>query len=115
MIERVGIDVVEVARIAKAMANPRFAEKILTQEEIQQLETVSPMRLAGRWAAKEAIAKAVSTQLTWHDVVIFNDSAGQPHATILSPQFNIQTHRVHLSISHERGLAAAVAVLERLN
>lgn len=114
MIERVGIDVVEVSRIENAMKNPRFAEKILSQVELRQLSPINAMRLAGRWAGKEAIAKAISTELTWKDVEIVNDEAGQP-VPLVHRLFDSKTHRIHLSISHERGLAAAVAVLERIS
>ncbi len=114
MIERIGIDVVEVSRIAVAIYNPRFLKKILTPAEREQLLPLKDFRVAGRFAAKEAIAKAVSTRLTWQEVEILNDESGQPVVRISNLIFNPNTHRLHLSISHERGLAAAVAVLERI-
>ena len=114
MIERIGIDVVEVARIKRAMQNPRFVNRILTAMERENLPPLTNSRIAGRWAAKEAIAKAVSTKLTWQEVEILNDADGQPCASICSPYFNPETHRILISISHEKGIAAAVAVLERL-
>ncbi len=60
MIVGLGIDIVEVARIAEAMKNPRFIERILTPIEREFCTT--PQKVAGRWAAKEAIAKAVGLQ-----------------------------------------------------
>jgi holo-[acyl-carrier protein] synthase len=107
MIKGVGIDVVEVARIEEAMANPRFLRRILTSSEIR--EGLNAQSLAGRWAAKEAIAQAVGTHLGWQDVEIANDESGAPFTRILTGTFAGQ---IHLSISHERGVAAAVAIWE---
>jgi holo-[acyl-carrier protein] synthase len=112
MIVRVGIDVVEVERIARAMRSPGFLKRILTPCERETITT--PLRVAGRWAAKEAIAKAVGVGLTWQDVEILNDPSGEPVATVRHALFEAAGHRLHLSISHEKGIAAAVAVLERI-
>lgn len=106
------MDVIEVSRIAAAMRDPRFVEKILTPSERATIST--PMRVAGRWAAKEAIAKAVHIGLTWQDVEILNGPQGEPVASILNGRFDEKTFRLHVSISHERGIAAAMAVLERI-
>lgn len=105
MIRGLGIDVVEVARISEAMENPRFIERILTLGERSQELTL--MRIAGRWAAKEAIAKAVTMKLSWQDVEITNDDTGQPYAHVDHPDW---TGDLMISISHERGIAAAVAI-----
>lgn len=109
MIEAIGFDLVEVSRIEEALLREGFRERILTPRERE----INPGArfVAGRWAAKEAIAKAVGIHLTWQQVEILNDANGKPVATVegLSADF-----RVHLSISHERGHAAAVAVLERV-
>lgn len=112
MIERVGIDVVEVVRIERAMRNPSFVKRILTPTERQSI--MSPIRVAGRWAAKEAIAKAIGSGLSWQDVEITNEPSGQPRANVRHTLIESGSHRLHVSISHERGIAAAVAVLERL-
>lgn len=125
MIRGLGIDVVEVSRIEDAMRNPRFLERILTKRE--RSGRLTPAFVAGRWAAKEAVAKAVHTHLRWHDVEIENDESGRPIAVLsidpyregpapsssgsVSPAKRAVS-RIHLSISHERGLAAAVAVWE---
>ena len=110
MILGIGIDIVEVARISKAMKSSKFIERVLTESE-RRIE-LSPQRVAGRWAAKEAVAKALSCDLHWHDVEISNDDLGAPVVRILK-QNVLKTHsRVWISISHERGHAAAVAVWE---
>lgn len=107
MITGLGIDVVEVARIERAMRRPGFLQRILTPAE--QALDLTPSRVAGRWAAKEALAKAIDLALTWQDIEILNDAQGKPVVTFANPPKGLT---VHVSISHERGLAAAVAVVE---
>lgn len=107
MIVAVGVDIVEVSRIQEALRNPRFAARILTPEELALGS--SAQFVAGRWAVKEAIAKAVGTHLTWHDVSVLPDDSGRPVAhVLLEPGL-----RLHVSISHEKGHAVGMAVLER--
>ena len=111
MIVGLGVDVVSIARIRAAMKNPRFLERILTETERKTLLT--PERVAGRWAAKEALSKALPALNNWHDVEVFNDDAGAPFAK-LSERLALEPGTsLHLSISHESGYAAAVAVVEK--
>ena len=106
MIRAVGVDIVSVARIAHAMRRPRFAERILTAAERQAC--TGPEWLAGRWAAKEAVAKCWPVPLRWLDVEVLPTEAGPPLVTVEGRQVS----RLHLSISHERESAVAFAVLE---
>jgi holo-[acyl-carrier protein] synthase len=113
VIRGLGIDVVSIDRIKAAMENPRFLERILTDKE--RLTPLTPERVAGRWAAKEAMSKALPQLDNWHDVEVFNDESGAPYAVLgerlkLEPGWNL-----HLSISHESGYAAAVAIVESAN
>lgn len=112
MVVGLGIDLVEVARIEEAMRNPRFIFRILTDDERTICRT--PHCVAGRWAAKEAIAKAVGLPLTWQQVEVMPDATGAPRVTIEHSSFDPVRLRIHVSITHERTHAAAVAVLERL-
>lgn len=112
MVVGLGIDLVEVSRIRRAMENPRFVYRILTDYEREICNT--PAKVAGRWAAKEAIYKAVGIPLHWHDIEVVNDELGAPRAIIRSHQFDSKRLRLNVSITHERGHAAAVAVLERI-
>jgi holo-[acyl-carrier protein] synthase len=111
MIVGLGTDLVEIARIKHAMKNPRFIERILTEAEREICTT--PERVAGRWAAKEAIAKAVGLHLTWQQVEILPDELGSPRAMIDSAYFDRRRLKLHVSITHERTHAMAVAILER--
>lgn len=112
MIVGIGLDLVDVKRIRRAMANPRFVARILTPDERVHCRTAESV--AGRWAAKEAIAKAIGLELTWQQVEIVGGPNGVPVANMLSPTFKMAEHRIHVSITHERGHAAAVAILEKL-
>lgn len=112
MIVRIGIDIVEVARIERAMRRPGFLERILTPEERVLCKT--PARVAGRWAAKEAIAKVVGLSLGWQEVEILADETRAPRAVVHSRKWNPRKFRLHISITHEKNIAAAVAILESL-
>lgn len=111
MIVGLGTDIVEIARIRRAMENPRFVYRILTDQEREICKSVQ--QVAGRWAAKEAIAKAVGLHLTWQQVEILPDEIGAPRVKVDSPHFDRSRLRLHVSISHERTHAVAVAILER--
>lgn len=112
MIVGLGLDLVDIRRIEDAMQNPRFIFRVLTDAERAMCRT--PQCVAGRWAAKEAIAKAVGLPLTWQDVEVLPDETGAPKVRIANPNFDPVRLRIHVSITHERDHAAAVAVLERL-
>lgn len=105
MIRGVGVDIVEVTRIRDAMVHPRFVERILTPAERSRELTVD--YVAGRWAVKEAVAKAVSITLRWHDLEVVNDPDGRPVVRFLA---SAPIGDVHVSISHEKGHAVGFAV-----
>lgn len=111
MIVGLGIDVVSIERIRVAMENPRFLRRILTERELAMELTVE--RVAGRWAAKEALSKALPKLQNWHDVEIENDDAGAPVAVVVGAGIVEPGLNLLVSISHESGYAAAVAVVER--
>lgn len=111
MIVGLGIDIVEVARVKRAMRRPRFISRILTPEEREF--SVTPMQVAGRWAAKEAVYKALGLSLRWHQITILPDAMGVPSVKIDSPHFDGGRLKVKVSITHERNYAAAVALVER--
>lgn len=114
MIVAVGLDLVDVERITAAMQNPKFLSRILTPAERCEVGD-DPMRVAGRWAAKEAAYKALGIpSLKWQDVEIQGGGKQAPKIVVSHPEFNSQSLRIHLSLSHERGHAAAVVILEAL-
>ncbi len=104
------MDIVSVDRIARAMENPKFLERILTSDE-RDLD-LSPMRVAGRWAAKEALYKALRGGVQWQDVSILSTKAGAPEVVWHRPGIFPENARVHVSLSHEHNQAIAFVVIE---
>ncbi len=123
MIVGIGTDIVEIARIAKVLERrgDAFARRILTTAEYAQyLQKKDKDRfLAKRYAAKEAVVKALGTGfrqgVSWQHIEISNNSLGQPsfhlqkRAHELSQQKNIYEH--HLSLSDEREYVVAFVVM----
>lgn len=106
MVVSVGIDTVEIERIECAMAQPKFLERILTPEERSRCRSAETV--AGRWAAKEAIWKCLPSIRSWQDVEILDDPSGKPVPRLALPP----GWRVHISITHDRRFATAVAIME---
>lgn len=126
MIYGIGTDLCEVARIAAACARfgtARFAKRILRDEEIAQLPRArDPVRfLAMRFAAKEALVKAMGTgfrQGVWlRDVGMVQEPSGRP-VPVFSPAARARLDAAgagegHISLSDEAGMVVAVAVILR--
>ena len=115
MIIAVGIDVCDVARfVAELDRVPRLREKIFTAEE-RDLPDAS---LAARFAAKEAIAKALGAPagMRWHDCTVHRISGAAPlveiRGTVAARAAALGITRWHLSISHDAGIASAMVVAE---
>ncbi len=121
-IHGIGIDVVEVERIASSMAEfgERFATRIFTARERAYCEAQKRPELhyAARFAAKEAVAKAFGTgigkELGWLDMEIVRKDSGEPQLILSGP--GEEFARVHaiaevkISLTHARHYAAANAV-----
>ena len=111
----VGIDVVDVARfIATLERTPRLREKLFTELE-RDLPDAS---LAARFAAKEAIAKALGAPggMRWHDATVLRVPGGAPvvdlTGTVAAQAGLLGVRSWHLSISHDAGIASAFAIAE---
>jgi holo-[acyl-carrier protein] synthase len=113
---KIGTDIVQIERI-KTMIDKygiKFQQRFLTDSEIDASRKVES--LAGLWAAKEAIAKAlgcgIGSELAFHDIIISKDKKGAPYFE-LTPEAQkrhpLQTSS--LSISHDGGFAIAIAVI----
>jgi holo-[acyl-carrier protein] synthase len=111
----IGIDVCEVARFAAASARgPGFALRWLTEAE-----AALPMHSqAGRFAAKEALAKALLIErgLGWHDAEVVIDEFGRPsfrtQGSVAARAAELGVRSIHLSLSHDAGIATAFVVCE---
>ncbi len=126
MIISIGIDIVEVYRIAETIQRtPRFVERVFTAKERAYCDAkgaAAAQSYAARFAAKEAFLKALKTgwrgKITWHDMEILNDSQGVPSLTIKGEARNLLENlgadKIHLSISHTTDHAVAQVVLEKI-
>ncbi len=122
MIVAVGIDVVLVDRFARALERtPSLAERLFTEAErtTGTGHPRSPESLAARFAAKEAVAKALGAPagLSWHDCEVVADPDGRPwltvSGTVAAAAADRGVNHWHLSLSHDGGIASAMVVAER--
>lgn len=117
-----GIDLIGCARVREVMARhgDRFMARVLTEREIEYVNGKrDPVpHVAGRFAAKEAILKALGTgwrgKVSWKDMEIANDPAGQPMVTLSGECANraekLRVKRILISITHTREFAQASAI-----
>lgn len=116
----IGVDLVDVARFERALdRTPRLRERLFTPDERSTDGRDRPSRsLAGRFAAKEALIKALgdSWAMGWHDMVVVGDERGKPSMRLLGAAeraaAELGVRRVHVSMSHDAGMAIAVVVAE---
>ncbi len=125
MIFGTGIDIVEIARIKKSLANhsPRFEAKIFTPGEIDYCQNKAEpgIHFAARFAAKEAVMKCLGTGMdrgiTFKDIEVFREASGKPLIRMhgkgkeLFDQLKIKV--IHISISHDKNFAVAQAIAEK--
>jgi len=111
----VGIDVVDVERFMASLGRtPGLRERLFTPAEAAR----PPASLAARFAAKEALAKALGapTGLGWHDAEVVSESSGRPlleiRGSVADRAAQLGVRSLHLSLSHDAGIASAVVVLE---
>ncbi len=123
MIFGIGTDIIEVERIGQLVARGReYLQTIFTDQEIQYCESKSrrAQHYAARYAAKEAVLKALGTGwrdgLGFCDIEIADDEQGQPVVAVhgqVKKLFDCQQiRRASISMSHDRECAIAVIILE---
>ena len=116
MIAGIGIDVVDIVRFERSLERtPSLRDRLFAESERHR-----PARsLAARFAAKEALIKALGGHavIRWHDMRIVQDDDGNPDfelsGALSSHVAALGIDRVHLSMSHDAGIASAFVVLER--
>jgi holo-[acyl-carrier protein] synthase len=115
MIVGVGIDVVDVERFGATLERtPGLTDRLFTEEE----RSLPLNSLAARFAAKEALAKALGAPvgLQWHDATVRRGDDGRPHlqvsGTVEARAEALGVHAMHVSLSHDAGIASAVVVAE---
>lgn len=113
MIDGIGIDVVDIKRFHESLVRtPHLREKLFTESE----RKVKDSSLAARFAAKEALYKALNPDhgLHWHEAEVINLPTGKPAFLFRGEIADlIDGASVHLSLSHDAGIASAMVVIER--
>ena len=118
MIKSIGLDIVEISRIQADIEKygNRFVRRILGAEELDMYlkRKDKSQFLSGRFAAKEAVIKALGRYLTdkpsFPEIQILNDSTGQPELYLTNTLSKKVLDRCFISITHEKSVAAAVAI-----
>lgn len=120
MIVGIGVDVVDLARFARALERtPALTSRLFAESELlsggRRLHVRS---LAGRFAAKEALIKALgeSPGFSWHDMRVESDEHGNPSMAVTGVAADVVRARnasaIHVSMSHDAGVAIAYVVIE---
>lgn len=126
MIIGIGVDVIEVDRIRRVIERQgnAFLRHVFTDSETSHAPdsaTAAAAYYAGRWSAKEAVAKTLGTGIgeacAWRDIEIVRWPSGQPSVQLsgaaAKTAAKLGIKRIHLTISHEKRLACASAVAEK--
>lgn len=117
---RVGVDMIEVARLERAASRhgERFYQRFFTERE-RNLCQNQVRRLAARFAAKEAVAKAIGTgigDIRWVEIEILHDERGRPVLTLhgeaarLATEMGLATWDISLSHTESHAIAFVVAL-----
>lgn len=116
---RTGIDLCEISRMTRLLEKETFLRRVLTEGERQYLAgkgKVAAASLAGLWAAKEAVLKALGTgiSLPMTEVEILHGENGRPECALHGRAAELaEGAEVSVSVTHEAGMAAAVCVMLR--
>jgi holo-[acyl-carrier protein] synthase len=111
-----GVDITEVNRLRKAIEKwgSSFLERVFTNKEMENAKTRGSLylHLAGRFAAKEAVFKALgNTKLNLKEVQILNDKNGKPFCEVLNNK--AKDYQILVSISHVKNYAVANAIITK--
>jgi holo-[acyl-carrier protein] synthase len=121
MIVGIGLDVCSIERMRRALERhgERFFTRICSDDERADLvDRDLATALSGRFAAKEAFAKALdgAPGVGWHEIRVRRTSTGRPRLELLGRALalaeRVGASRWHVSITHDAGIASAVVILE---
>lgn len=124
MIYGIGTDIVQVERMQELIDKhgDKFLQKIFTAEELNDAEKRFDkiIFLSGRWAAKEAVSKAlkcgIGKDCGWKNICVQNDENGAPRVNLSGQALRLVSEKsisnIQISISHEKDYAVALVVME---
>jgi holo-[acyl-carrier protein] synthase len=121
MVKGIGVDIIEIARVRRSIeqGGSLFLDKVFTPREIAYCTARQNayQHYAARFAAKEAVSKALSTgwagEFRWKDVEVMNDPSGQPHIAFSGKLGETLTAvSVFVSLSHSESHVVAMVVIE---
>ena len=122
MIVGIGCDIIEIERIARAIKRESFIQRVFTAKEAAYCQSrgkQAAASFAARFAAKEAVLKALGTGLregSLQEIAVANDALGKPlvqlsgHFAALSRQLGVKN--IQISLSHSRDFAVAYVIME---
>ncbi|ARM30158.1 holo-ACP synthase [Prosthecochloris sp. HL-130-GSB] len=116
----VGVDIVDISRIRRSWEQygDQFLRRVLTESEMEECRKKGNMMasVAARFAAKEAVSKAIGTGLSkgfsWHSIEIGNDETGRPLVRVVDTSLGIDGSCLKLSLSHDGPFAIAFVLLD---
>lgn len=117
---KTGVDIIEIERVKKCIEETegKFCDRVYTEKEIEYCESKKAQKYqhyAARFAAKEAVFKAISVMIpdkydiNWKDIEILNDDTGRPYVNILNHDI-IKSEDIDISISHCKEYTVANAI-----
>lgn len=108
----IGIDVVAIDRFEESLARtPGLRARVFTPKEAE----LNLSSLAARFAAKEALAKALDAKaaFSWQEAEVINEASGKPNFIFTGEMAKrLTNYNVHLTISHDAGIASAMVIVE---
>ncbi|HHT24558.1 MAG TPA: holo-ACP synthase [Clostridiaceae bacterium] len=118
---KTGIDILDLRRFKKSLERrgKKFLLTFLVEEEIENAQN-KPVSLAGLFAAKEAVSKAIGSgiwqaDVKWHDIYIYNDELGKPLVELSGGAIDrydkMNGIDIDISISHEKNYVVAICVI----